>query len=229
LYRYIGKLRFRSDIRSSGYDLVVDGFPRSGNTYCWLMLEKTQEARIKVKALTHLPPVLILSIRQHRPTCLCLRSPVEASASWVLSTGRSIKSVLRYYIDFHTVLLAYRSDLLILPFRTITGDFSEVLRLLKARFGMDLNVPSDCRPFQQLVVAQIDHLYSGEKVGKFELRVARPHPNRDLRKAALYHELQTDRYRPLLEECERLHGIFECQFKLNSVRLRGNEVSPSAE
>ena len=215
LYRVYGQVCHKIDIfDSSSYDFAFDGFPRSGNTFGSRMLAATQDNKIKVLSNAHCPPFLLAALQLDKPVCLTIRRPEDAVVSWYLFKKKmSMEEVLRLYIDFHSVMLPYRSRVLVVPFSVITQDFGIVLRLINRRFHCELAVPQDIGSYQQTVFARIDRYYEGRPGGYDILQVARPHQERDELKPFAHEKLRSPQYRRLLAECQRLYEIFAQEYQ----------------
>jgi hypothetical protein len=215
LYQVVQKLRFRGNVFSSNYDILFDGFPRSGNTFGALMLAVSQQNRLRVITHRHTPPPLIHAIQLNKPACLTLRRPLDAIVSWIIYTNRSSQSVIQYYLDFYQILLAHRSQFLILPFNVITGDFPLVIQLVNMRFGLDLDSQFDLEACKSEVLERIDNRWKCKRGIVDASRVARPHPLRDGRKEAVREALLHPRYAALLERCDDLYQMYEDEFLAN--------------
>jgi hypothetical protein len=212
LYQAVQKLRLRGNVFDPNYDILFDGFPRSGNTFGALMLAVSQQNRLRVITHRHTPPPLIRAIQMNKPACLTLRRPLDAIVSWIIYTNRSPQSVIQYYSDFYQILLAHRSQFLILPFNVITGDFPLVIQLINMRFGLDLDSQFDLEACKSEVLERIDNKWKCRRGIVNVYRVARPHPLRDGRKETVRQALLHSRYAGLLERCDGLYQTYEDEF-----------------
>lgn len=208
LYRAIGILRGRGDVLDGNCDALFDGYPRSGNTFGWQMLQVSQDNRYKVKVHQHMPPFLVGGIVLNKPVCLTIRRPIDALASQLIYAGGEIRNEMEQYIDFYTVMLDFRSKILVLPFDVITGDFNSVLALMNFRFKLNLRIPPDLKACERIAFARIDDMWR-DKSGKVnELQVGRPHETREARSRELKKEICLPQYEELLLECDNLYTIF---------------------
>lgn len=213
IYRWIGILRGRGDIFAGGYEIVFDGYPRCGNTFGWQMLMVSQNDKLRIKVHQHMPSFLIGGIVMNKVVCLTIRRPIDAIASQVIYVHGDIQSELEQYIDFYTVMLPFRPKLLVLPFDVITGDFKTVLALMNQRFGLGLQIPSDLDSCQRETFSRIDDIWRDESGNVDELRVGRPHQNREALSQAVKKEITDPKYEILLKECERLYDVFHGEFQ----------------
>jgi len=212
LYRVIQKLRSRGDAFNLDYDILFDGFPRSGNTFGSFMLLKSQQNRLKVVTHWHTPPPFLRAAEMNKPACLTLRRPLDAITSWIIYTNRSTRSIIQYYLDFYQILLPYRSKFLVLPFFVITEDFPLVIQLINLRFGMNLESRFDFESCKRETFSHIDNRWKNKSGVVNELRVARPYPGREHRKVVTREELLRPRYSSLLQRCEDLYQTYEREF-----------------
>jgi len=216
------KLRGRGNPLNPNYDILFDGFPRSGNTFGSFMLSGSQQGRVKVVTHRHTPPPFLRAAELNRPACLTLRRPLDAITSWIIYTNRPVRSVIRYYLDFHQILLPYRSQFLILPFFVITEDFPLVIQLINLRFGLNLESQFDLEACEREVFNKIDNKWRNESGIVNEFQVARPCSTREHRRMVTREELLHPRYADSLQRCEELYQTYKHEFvaSLNHYGLR---------
>lgn len=214
LYKWYTNLCHNIDIFAPAYDLVFDGFPRSGNTYGSRMLVVSQDDRIKVLSNSHCPPFLLAALELNVPVCLTLRRPEDSIVSWVILKKKlPIDVVVNLYIDFYSVMLPYRSQVLVAPFTLTTQDFPTLVRLINHRFGLSLTVPEEFTVCEKEAFLRIDRHYENEPKGYDPLKVARPHPERDKFKSSIHEELMSGRYKKSLAQCHHLYQIFHEEYQ----------------
>lgn len=226
LYQAVQRIRSRGDVLDPNYDILFDGFPRSGNTFGSLMILESQQNRLKVITHRHTPPPFLRAVEMNKPACLTLRCPLNAITSWVIYTNRSIRSVIQYYLDFYQILLPYRAQFLVLPFFVITEDFPLVIQLINARFDMNLEHQFDLEACKREVFERIDNRWKNNRGIVNEFRVARPYATRDTRKAEIQRELLNPRYSDLLHRCNDLYQTYKSDFFAD---LDQCQVRPSPE
>jgi len=220
LVRLLNKVRSRTQVFDQHFDVLFDGFPRSGSTYGAWMLRVTQQDRLKVVTFQHKPSLFYWAARIDKPACLTVRSPVDAISSWVMCTDFSIRKVIDDYVYFYEVLLPDRAGFLVLPFSVITDDYPLVLQLIALRFGLDLNFDFDLEACSSEVFARIDAKFT-DKSGMIDrCKVSRPDETRKKRNAQLREELLSPRYAAGLRRCRELYSAYESEYSRDLVRLR---------
>ena len=133
-------LRARSGLRplraESHTDLVVDGFPRSANTYALFALRSILSDAYTVRGHTHSARNVLRAVRMDVPTILVVREPRATIASLVqLAPGLSVATAARGYASFHERLLSVASDVVVADFLQVTSDIGPVLERVNDRFG----------------------------------------------------------------------------------------------
>ena len=116
-------------------ELVIDGYPRSANTFATHAIFLSQGEDIRIGNHMHNPAQFVLAARYAVPAMLLLRNPVDACASHMLQRGwRDPADALLRYIAFHRDL-PEREHFVVAPFEEVTTDFNKCIDRLNARFG----------------------------------------------------------------------------------------------
>jgi len=134
LYRPVGIARRRGDCRDVNYDLWIDGFPRSANTFAVKSLVAANPT-LKIRSHHHIPAFVIQSLRDGKPGMLMLRKPEDAVISWAIFWQERVDRCLDYYVDFHRGLERVISRIFIAEFHEVTTTFDAVIERFNTRFG----------------------------------------------------------------------------------------------
>jgi hypothetical protein len=191
-------------------ELVIEGFPRSGNTFAVFAVKHAEGRPIDIASHVHHPAQVMLGVRKGLPTLVVIREPVGALASYLIAGahGRP-EAVLREYIRYHRTLLPYRDGFVVGRFEEVTKDLNVVIDRINARFG------SSFRPFDQspenvdAVFAAIEehHLRTHPRQHAASV-VPRPKGERDETNRRHVEALTSDALAPLLAEAREYHRIF---------------------
>lgn len=162
-------------------DLMVEGFPRSGNTFLVAWLARTNPS-VRVASHLHSRAHVRMALRHGIPVVVMLRDPLEALASeMVRRRGRGEKTrpeqILWRCRRFYTAVTVHRDDLILSPFEVTTRQPEQVAAEVSRRFGLalDLGSPDD----HEAAFAEVERL-AVEKTGSLdELTVGRPSARRD--------------------------------------------------
>lgn len=183
--------------------LVVEGFPRSGNTFASYAIWHAAGSDFPLSSHVHHLAQLKLATRRGLPTVLVVREPLATLASYLIAGphGRP-KGVLKEYLSYYEGALPMLSDVLVVDFTEITGDMGAVIDRINARF--DLDIPAfDHTP--ETVAAVFDTIQHTDALGMGEAGVARPSEERSADNARRRAELQAPELAPLLARANELY------------------------
>jgi hypothetical protein len=173
-------------------DAVIEGFPRSANTFAATAFELAQTRPVRVARHLHVPSQIIAGARFGIPTIVLIRDPEEAVLSLSLWTPHvTLEDGLRDYTRFYRRILPYRDRFVVATFEEVSTDFGEVIRRLNERFGSsfqefqhtEANVASCFK-----IIEEHDRMTAGRVE---EQTVARPSQQRDYMKNALRSALRS--------------------------------------
>ena len=115
--------------------IVIEGFPRSGNTFAVVAFEQAQRESVRVAHHLHMPAQVIRAAKWGIPTLLLARKPTDATLSWVVrEPGVPIRQALKHYVSFYEKAAEYR-DALVVGFEEVTRDYGAVLERVNAKVG----------------------------------------------------------------------------------------------
>lgn len=120
-----------------GDDAVIEGYPRSANTFATDAFMASQGRPVKLGKHFHSPAQFQLARRYGVPAMLLLREPVSAALSWVIFNERELdpEKTLRFYVAFHRPLLKITDSFVVAPFEEVTKNFGSAVERLNDRFG----------------------------------------------------------------------------------------------
>ncbi|MBU6401557.1 MAG: hypothetical protein KGS61_14665 [Verrucomicrobia bacterium] len=175
-YSYWPHARFRSHqaLLDLNYDLAIEGFPRSGNTYAREMLQQFQAGRLSIKSHGHTPPFVLWAVQHGKPVILLIRSPHDAIVSWHIFTGLPLTYIAAQYDLYYRILLPYREQVCLVQFDHLKASFVDVIRACNDRFGLDLSTAFDEEACRQAAFQNIDRPYKGMDGELDPSRVNRP-------------------------------------------------------
>lgn len=119
-------------------DLVVEGFPRSGNSF---LMSWFACANPGLRIASHLHSIanVTAALRLGVPAVVVIRPPATAIASLALfSPAEPLDQHIARYRRFHRGVLAVAGDVVISPFPTTTGDPARVVEAVAIRSGRQL-------------------------------------------------------------------------------------------
>jgi hypothetical protein len=202
---------YRGILITERTNVVVEGYPRSGNTFAAAALRFAQERPVTIARHTHAPAQVMEAVRRGLPTLLLLRDPRDATLSLVIrEPAVSLALALRRYLRFYSRIAPLWKGYVVATFEQVTTDFSQPIERLNARCDLRLatfaHTPENCAK----VFAILEDMERQTLHGVlYETRVARPSKVRDALKAEMRHAFDSPAHRKLLDSCETLFGEFQ--------------------
>lgn len=136
LYRLQGA---SSDLLASPEtNILLEGFPRSANTYSLYALRHSQN-NLKISGHTHRPGNVILGLKYKIPICVLIRNPHDAVKSLLVRNPQySESNCLRQYISFYSLLLPRKNEFLVAEFEDVVANFDTVIDGLNSKYKLHL-------------------------------------------------------------------------------------------
>jgi hypothetical protein len=175
LYRLSRKDRAR--VVTPDTQLVMEGFPRSANTFARVAFNSAQSERVRIAHGLHVPAQVIRAAQWRIPTLVLIRKPKDAVLSFAVRDPISVDQALRYYLSFYETVEKYRDSYVLGLFEEVTEDFGGVIRRINDRFGTTFSPFSHDERNVDGVFARIEE-NSRKRFGEASLgnKVSRPSP-----------------------------------------------------
>jgi hypothetical protein len=137
-------------------EVVIDGFPRSGNTFAVAAFHFAQLPRdVKIAHHVHLPAQLLSAVRLGLPAAVLVREPEDCVLSLVVrEPALGVGGALRGWVRFHEPLVSVRDRIVVATFEEATTDVAGIVRRLNERFGTRFR-PFDATPDNLAAVAAL--------------------------------------------------------------------------
>ena len=188
-------------------EIMIEGFPRSGNTFAVAAFELAQGRPVSIARHLHAPAHVIEGVRRRLPVMVVVRDPVQAVGSLVIRhPGVTVADGLREYIAFHTHLKRWSEGILFASFPRFTSDFGSVIGDVNSRFGTDFARFEQTDANLAAVYQRLDEMDAGDRTrraGDPGATVARPQDARQAAKARLEPEFRRITPAGLVAEARR--------------------------
>ena len=211
-YGLIPKNRMLSVNRNT--QLVIEGFPRSANTFAVVAFNKAQPTKLQIAHHMHVPAQIIKAVQKKIPTIVLIRNPKDAVVSLVMYDSRiSLAQALKCYISFYQTIYIYRAKYVVARFEEVINNYSNVIDKTNHKFRTDFITPAhdNLEPkafFKDIeTIGKIEAIRQG-KAEYSELNVARPSSIRDFLKKELIQRIERMEYREDLIAAEKIHREF---------------------
>lgn len=193
-------------------DLVIDGFPRSANTFAYFaFVEANPSKSLRIANHIHSSAQFSLAARYGVPALLVTRAPRSCLASYAqYMEGVDLGVLLDRYIRFHRGVLASVGHCVVSDFEQTTMQLDKVIGQVNERFGSDFVAPPMDEAFVARVRRTIEQQYDrlrdelGDVIheGKKAVPTSRRHERRD----ALIEQIEGPWLASRLEEADALHA-----------------------
>lgn len=148
-----------------GTELVIDGFPRSANSFATKAFREAQGRKIMIGNHSHSRANIIEGVRRGLPVLLLIRLPDDAIVGLAGSRTQQVmqdpeverafmKLATRRYIDFYEPLMPYRDHILVAEFKAVITNYTTVLKRLNKQFNKDFIVFEHTPENQQAIFSQ---------------------------------------------------------------------------
>lgn len=133
--------RHRDEVVRPTTKIVIDGFPRSANTFATIAFQTAQGTPVQIAHHLHAAAQLIAGVRLGIPTVILVREPADAAVSEAIRAYPvPLRQVLAAYCRFYASVIPYLRDMAVGEFRTVTSDFGSVIRKLNRHFSTHFDV-----------------------------------------------------------------------------------------
>jgi len=204
LYRLLR--RDRSRMVTPETQLVIEGFPRSGNSFARVAFVQAQSERVRIAHGLHVPAQVIRAARWRIPTLVLIRRPRDAVLSFAIRDPISVDQALKYYLSFYETIEGYRDAYVLGLFEEVTEDYGRVIERINERFG------TTYAPFRHdeenvgRVFARMEK-NSRKRYGeaRWETKVSAPSDLKERMKREIGHELEDPGRKRLIAEAEAVY------------------------
>jgi hypothetical protein len=125
------------DNLASDTELVIEGFPRSGNTFAEAAFRKAASQPVKLAHHSHAAAQVVQAVKWKLPCLVLIREPVEAARSLLMHHPETVseESCLREYSSFYETVRPARAGYVLARFDTLTRDVGVVIDAVNRRFN----------------------------------------------------------------------------------------------
>ena len=220
MFRLLHTRQDLSRVVNPGTQLVIEGFPRSGNSFArraFVMAQNERSGKIRIAHHLHVPAQVVLAARWQIPTLVLIRRPRDAVLSFAVWNPISLDQALRYYISFYETVEKYRDAYVLGLFEEVTEDFGQVIKRVNDKFGTTYSLFRHDEENVGKVFADIE-TYARKKYGGTlsERKIHRPSTVKERIKHEIEGDLENPKRKKLIAEAEAVYDRLT-----NSMRDRG--------
>lgn len=141
VFRLFSSERKRLLLISSQTELVIEGFPRSGNTFAVVAFEFPQTRNVFIAHHLHVEAQVLEGVRRGIPVMVVIRDPLSAISSLVVRhPDIDPNEALKDYIRFYSAIEGLSEKVLMAEFNQITRDFGQVIQRFNDKFSTNFEI-----------------------------------------------------------------------------------------
>lgn len=201
-------LLFRDRYVTRKSDLVIEGYPRSGNSFARWAFITAQKRPVEVADHFHSIGHIQRGIRLKKPVLVLVRSPEDAVSSFLVHQqgNYSVRRALIEYIQFYTYTCRQSGSVVVATFDQVTTDFGAVIDRVNRRFGTRFESflhteENVARCFEIMEERNRKRMSSQTRI----CRISRPVPSREGLKDAMMQDVMSNSYAGLLQEARTVY------------------------
>jgi len=187
-------------------ELVIEGFPRSANTYARAAFLDANPG-VVIASHLHSARSVRRAVRLDLPVIVLVRDPMDAVASLMVRDRRVHPwSALKAYERFYRTVVRFRDRVVVARFSDVTDDLASVIDRVNIVAGTQFVPYRPDGVTEARVHAEIDRMERVFAGGAFdENAVSRPSGQRFEMSHEVRAQLGRPKYQDLIAECRRLH------------------------
>jgi hypothetical protein len=123
-------------------DIVIEGYPRSGNSLAFASLLAAQSGSIRIAHHTHAPANVIAGVHAGIPVLVLIRAPEDAVVGLVsIKPDLTVVQAMRGYRRFYEPLLPYRDRIVVSRSEDVVDGSEGMVERINQRFGTSFDAP----------------------------------------------------------------------------------------
>ncbi len=199
--------RYNNVLINKDTEIVIEGYPRSANTFAVAALEVAQQRKIKVARHTHAIAQIKVAARQGLPTIILVRKPKDAILSYVIREKNvTLSLAINRYKAYYSAVRQLQDNFHIARFEDVTSNYGAVIKSLNKKYSTNFLLFQHTDKNVSDVFERVEEMEREISNGELsESKVARPSNKRKDMKASLEIELQKNKYTEKLEHCNKIY------------------------
>jgi hypothetical protein len=206
LYRLLRRRENLSGAVTPDTQLVIEGFPRSGNSFARTAFVMAQDEKVRIAHHFHVPAQVVRAARLRIPTLVLIRRPRDAVLSFAIWNPISVDQALRYYISFYETVEKYCDAYVLGLFEEVTEDFGQVIRRINDKFGTRFSLfHHDEENVGKVFASMESHARNRFGEALWERKVQRPSSMRERIKHEIVYDLENPKRERLIAKADAVY------------------------
>lgn len=173
-------------------DIVIEGFPRSANSFAYRAFQMAQARPVRVAHHLHVPAQIIRAVSLRLPTILLVRDPRAAVLSLLVrDPAKPRVSAVKEYVSYYTSVEGLVNDVVVAEFSRVTEAYGEIIREVNHRWGTEFQEWVHSEDRRESVFRKLEE--KNRELGRgLEAQVPRPSAEREEMKGRVEGECMDD-------------------------------------
>lgn len=193
-------------IVSNQTDLVIEGFPRSGNTFIYAVFKLLSNNKISIARHKHEIGQLKKAIKLKKLNLVIIRNPTDSILSLIVRENVTFSFAIYYYREYYKFLIANKNKLTFVSFDQFTSNTKALCsQLISNSLGsISHQINLDLYDFNKIkeIIIELDVDDNKGMKNNF-LKIGFPNDNRNKVKLALHPQLK--KYKKDMLFCEKYY------------------------
>ncbi|MDH5765948.1 MAG: sulfotransferase [Gammaproteobacteria bacterium] len=159
-------------------EIVIEGFPRSANTFSVVAFMQAQSSPVKVAHHLHVEAQLMYAAKRGIPAIALIRTPEDSFRSLLIRHPESAPDwMIARYIKFYAAVRKLGDKCLVVKYEDVIGDMGGIISRINSHFGTKFDVPVHDETMVKSVFKEIEAINQRIYQGK-ESHIGRPSEER---------------------------------------------------
>ena len=192
-------------------NIVIDAFPRSGNSFATVAFQTAQTKTVAVAHHFHAAASILYAAQRSIPALTFIRNPDDACVSFALFRRTSdLRSVYEEYSTFYELILPVRKKLVVARFETVIRDFGGVVNKVNEVYSTDftpfVHTPENAASIEAILAKRTTRKFGAD--GLAQGHGETPNAAKNALKAEIATILQDDSIREVRQKAQAVYRIF---------------------
>jgi hypothetical protein len=209
LYTMISKnLTSRDCYTTRHTDIVIDGHPRSANTYAMYAFKTAQIKDVIIANHIHKKSQFLIAEKYGIPAILLIRNPLDCISSLLIRQPMYNPHVLfeGYYFLYNG--LKHSDSFVVGEFNDIINNYAAVIKRVNVRFGKQFELYQKTKENENIVKHIVQTQDELKNVSDYDQRVAYPNETRKKVIGDIRHRLLQVRFKNDYKKCQKIYEHF---------------------
>lgn len=187
-------------------EIVIEGFPRSANTFSYRAFFFAQKRKISIAHHVHIPAQIITGVKLGIPTLVLIRNPEDTIISHLLLSSLLTPLIsFEMYIHFYKTILPYKQNFVVGEFNTVISDFKQIIMKVNEKFSTNFRLFEHSRKNALEIFSSIDKTNKEREQGSINI-LARPKKEKESLKKKVGLLLQLPENQKLLKRAIKIYN-----------------------